>query len=79
MESLHNEIPHWDLEPGRAALPRRPNFNRDERSDVPVREHSAPPFVPRWTRATEKWDARQRIPTRKEWFMERLHDEIVHW
>ena len=24
-----------------------------------------PRFVPRWTRVTEKWDARQRIPTGK--------------
>ena len=25
-----------------------------------------PRFVPRWTRVTEKWDARQRIPTGEE-------------
>ena len=57
---------HWDHEPnprGRAALPRRPNLRRHEHSDVPVHERTDTPFVPRWTRVLEKWDARQRVPT----------------
>ena len=56
---------HWDL-PGRAALPRRPNFSRNERSDVPAPMRDDDHFVPRWTRATEKRDARQRIPAGEE-------------
>ena len=50
--SLHSRSRmHRDHDPkyvGRAALPRRPNFSRNERSDVPASVRDDDRFVPRW-------------------------------
>ena len=52
MENPHDKgIVHWEHEPkhlGRAALPRRPNFSRNEHGDVPVPVRDEDRFVARW-------------------------------
>ena len=69
MESPHdNGIMHWNHEPGHiggAALPRRPNSAGT--STATFRPLCVTGIVSSraGTRVTEKWDARQRIPTGK--------------
>ena len=79
--TAHAQGPRTHL--GRAALPRRPDFSRDERSDVPIHEHTDTAFRLALDARDGEVGCAAAHPYRENGggrFLERLHDYgIMHW